>query len=269
MKRSYVIGSILLFLLFLSNLGWFLLYKREQTKLKNMVVPSFMNDYYTKQLILTNYAKSVEEKEELGYGERGLFDVPLVTQNPDYPNGCEAASAVMLLNYYGVDISLKTFIDDYLPQKAIYEENGLRYGPDPSLYYAGDPASSNRGWGCFNTVIEEAISNILKDYHIEDKEVVLQMKKVSLYELKKDRPMIIWTTIDYDVANYVYTWVDEESMNLSYTYPRNSHVVVITGYDDDYYYINDPLKTEKNIKVEKGVLEKSFDSLGRQSIYIE
>ena len=77
MKRSYVIGSILLSLLFLSNLGWFLLYKREQTKLKNMVVPSLMNDYYTKQLILTNYAKSVEEKEELGYGERGLFDVPL------------------------------------------------------------------------------------------------------------------------------------------------------------------------------------------------
>ncbi len=269
MKKSSIVGYVLLFLFILSNLGWFLLYKREQNKLKNVIVPSLMNDYYTKQLILTNYAKSLEEKKEVGYGERGLFDVPLVTQNPDYPNGCEAASAVMLLNYYGIDISLKNFIDQYLPQKDIYEVNGVRYGPDPSLYYAGDPASPNRGWGCFNTVIEDAISKVLMDYHIEDKSVVLQTKKLSLYELKKNRPIIIWTAIDYDVANYVYTWVDEESMNFSYTYPMNSHVVVITGYDDDYYYINDPLKTEKNIKVEKTILEKSFDSLGRQSIYFE
>ena len=53
-----------------------------------------------------------------------------------------------------------------------------------------------------------------------------------------------------------------------YTYPMNSHVVVLTGYDDTYYYINDPLKNEKNIPVLKEDLERSFDSLGRQAIFL-
>ncbi len=269
MKRSSIVVYVAVFLLIFSNIGWFLFYKREQNKLKNMVVPSLMNDYYTKQLILTNYAKSIEETKENVIGLRGLFDVPLVSQNPEYPNGCEAASAVMLLNYYGIDLSLKTFIEDYLPKKNIYEVNGVRYGPDPSLYYAGDPSSANRGWGCFNTVIKEALSQVLADYHVEDKTVILQTKKLSLSELTKDRPVMIWTTIDYEIANYVYTWVDQDSLNFSYTYPMNSHVVVITGYDDDYYYINDPLKNEKNIQIEKTILEKSFDSLGRQFIYFD
>ena len=48
----------------------------------------------------------------------------------------------------------------------------------------------------------------------------------------------------------------------------NSHVVVLTGYDDTYYYINDPLKNEKNIPVLKEDLERSFDSLGRQAIFL-
>ena len=39
--------------------------------------------------------------------------------------------------------------------------------------------------------------------------------------------------------------------------------------DENYYYINDPLKEEKNIKVPKEQLENSFDSMGRQFISLK
>lgn len=65
----------------------------------------------------------------------------------------------------------------------------------------------------------------------------------------------------------VFTWTSYDKKE-TYTYPKDEHVVVLTGYDEDYYYINDPLKNEKNIKVKKAQLEKSYDSLGRQSVAI-
>ena len=69
----------------------------------------------------------------------------------------------MLLNYYGIDITLEEWITNYLPQKEVYEKNGKRYGPNPAHYYAGDPTSEKRGWGCFEPVIQEGIQNLLKD----------------------------------------------------------------------------------------------------------
>ena len=51
--------------------------------------------------------------------------------------------------------------------------------------------------------------------------------------------------------------------------PKNAHVVVIIGMDKNYYYINDPLKDEKAIKVSRKEFDKSYDSMGRQALYIE
>lgn len=44
---------------------------------------------------------------------------------------------------------------------------------------------------------------------------------------------------------------------------------MVTGVDENYYYINDPLKEEKNIAIQKDLLESSFDSLGRQFLIVE
>ena len=41
--------------------------------------------------------------------EKVLLDVPHISQLPDYPNGCEAVSAVMLLRYYDFEITKKRF----------------------------------------------------------------------------------------------------------------------------------------------------------------
>lgn len=270
---------ILSLMLILTNCGWGFLFLKEQQKLKNPVVPPLTEDYFSTQLTLTkNAQKNGYEINPAGLKAKDnpfhFYEVPLILQNPNYPNGCEAAAAVMLLNYYGISITLQEFIEDYLPTKNVYEENGIRYGPNPAFYYAGDPTSETRGWGCFEPVIVKAMEKVIQNYE-KEKNILLEYKFL-LTDTKMDlstyflygEPFMIWVTIDYEEATDIYEWFSYDKTN-TYTYPKNSHAVVITGMDNEYFYINDPLKTEKNIPVAREKLEKSFDSLGRQKIILK
>ena len=196
---------------------------------------------------------------------------PLVKQNPDYPNGCEIASATMLLNYFNIDIGIKEYVDFYLPKEEVYEKDGLRYGPDPSRYYAGNPSDSSRGWGTFLPVIKNSLYTIFKSKLPEDTvgHVYTSDDKLPLEEyVQNGSPVLVWTTINYSEAKDIYEWFSYDK-SRTYTYPKNAHVVVIIGMDKNYYYINDPLKDEKAIKVSRKEFDKSYDSMGRQALYIE
>lgn len=270
----YILIVILLALLAGSNFYWFKTYNKEQETLKHAIIPSLSDDYFTRQLALTKYLQIFydSELEGIKYDEKKQVEVPHIYQLPEYPNGCEAASATMLLNYYKIPTTLSSFVHDYLPTKEVKEENGLRFGPNPSKYYAGDPTDEKRGWGCFDRVIKDSLENILKDYQQQNKEILsevfLNINKSSLSSISNSLPLMIWVTTDYEASKEVYEWFSYDKKR-TYTYPKNSHAVVVTGYDENYYYINDPLKTEKKIPVKKEILEKSFDSLGRQSIYLD
>lgn len=263
-----------------SNFIWYKLYSREKEKLKQAIIPSLKDDYFTNQLIL-----SKKESNESIYNYEDILDVyynslkysfiinnfPLVKQNPDYPNGCEVASATMLLEHYGINIDMKEYVDNYLPKKEVYEENGLRYGPDPSQYYAGNPSDSSRGWGTFLPVIKNSLYTIFKDKlpaetvgHVYTSEDKLPLEEY----VQTGNPVLTWTTVDYSEAKDIYEWFSYDK-SRTYTYPKKAHVVVIVGMDKDYYYLNDPLKDKKAIKVLRETFDKSYDSMGRQALYIE
>ena len=78
----------------------------------------------------------------------------------------------------------------------------------------------------------------------------------------------MWTTTDYSEAKDVYEWFSYDRTKM-YTYPKNAHVVVVIGMDKDNYFINDPLRDEKEIVVSRKKFNKSYDSMGRQALYIE
>ena len=263
-----------------SNFIWYKLYSREKEKLKQAIIPSLKDDYFTNQLIL-----SKKESNESIYNYEDILEVyykslkysfiinnfPLVKQNPDYPNGCEVASATMLLKHYGINIDMKEYVDNYLPKKEVYEEDGLRYGPDPSQYYAGNPSDSSRGWGTFLPVIKNSLYTIFKDKlpaetvgHVYTSEDKLPLEEY----VQTGNPVLTWTTVDYSEAKDIYEWFSYDK-SRTYTYPKKAHVVVIVGMDKDYYYLNDPLKDEKAIKVLRETFDKSYDSMGRQALYIE
>ena len=286
-KNRLIMILILLCLSLLFLWGYtFHKYLSEQEKVKNTIVPSLSDDYFTSQLILTRNAMKAEQEEKLFYqrwftyhpeyqeaynNERNYYqnvtftlEANRLAQLPDYPNGCEAVSAVMLLNYYGVDISIEEYINNYLPREEVYEKDGIRYGPDPSQVYAGDPKDPYRGWGTFAPVIFNSIQNVLKS---QTGLAVIDLSSTSLENLIFELPVVIWTTIDYEEATEIYEWQSYDGAK-TYTYPKNAHAVLVVGVDKDNFYINDPLKPESTVQVPKETLEKSYNSMGRQAIGI-
>lgn len=51
-----------------------------------------------------------------GQAPSTLLDAPFIDQRDKYPTGCESVTAVMALQYAGVEVSVEEFIDGYLPQ---------------------------------------------------------------------------------------------------------------------------------------------------------
>lgn len=300
MKKEKILTVIFIVIIIMTNFIWYKIYLKEHNKLNHAVIPSLSEDYFTAQKILTGYQIQTEKLlinplgtiGEIKYGllpyniyfqsekdyqnfikeNTNIKEAPLVLQNPDYPNGCEAASAVMLLQYEGINLTLKEFIESYLLTDKVYEENGERFGPNPAFHYAGDPSSPNRGWGALEPVIISAISKVISakdaDYLKNNSLMSSSTKKLPLYLVAANtHPSLIWITQDYQKSDEVYEWFSYDSKN-TYTYPKKSHTVLLTGMDEKYYYINDPLKAEKNIPIPKEQLEATFDSMGRQFISI-
>ena len=268
--------------LFFSTFFFAYAYWREREKLKKAIIPSLQNDYFTNIIYqvkaMQDADKLIEIRSEedarkyevddpfqIFYGNsKELLDIPILSQLPDYPNGCEAVSATMFLNYYGVSLSVQDFISGYLPMKTVYEKEGIRYGPNPANYYAGNPKDVYRGWGTFAPVIEKSLQEALKNTNY----FVNNRVGTNLNYLVTDLPAIIWVGIDYKEVTDTYMWFNETETEV-YTYPKNAHVVLLVGYDHDYFYLNDPLYPEKVQKVERNILERSYNSMGRQALIMQ
>lgn len=250
----------------------------EHERLKNSVVPIGSVDYYRQRLAAVEEDKRLRELElyadniDVADESSGDLDIDhpekhvnFVSQLPEYPNGCEAACAVMMLNYHGYDISLSDFIEDYLPRDRVYEQDGVRYGPDPAKYYAGDPAVKDGGWGCFAPVICESVKKVVE----KDPSLIYDVIDLSGAPLDAVSafPAVIWVTTDYTEVKEVFQWRSYDETQ-TYSYPRNQHAVVVVNMDENNYYILDPMMDEKEIAVPKNTLVACYDSMGRQAVII-
>lgn len=211
------------------------------------------------------------EKYEYGNIRPRILDAEHISQLPEYPNGCEAVSAVMLLKYAGYNADKNEFVENHLEKGEIKIRFGIRFGPDPAKKYAGDPASKRGGWGCF----APAIVNALESYLEAEEKAAHTPFNVSGAELSMlcetfiDRsiPVAIWITQDYSPVSEVYQWLDYEGDQV-YLYPKNQHCIILIGYDKDNYYVCDPLKDEACTAIARADAEVSYTSMGSQAVVL-
>lgn len=193
-----------------------------------------------------------------------LEDVPFISQLEDYPNGCEAVSSVMILRYYGFDIDVDRFIDEFLPMGERPVVNGT--GPDPERVYCGDPRSKH-GWGCYSPVIAEALEGFLGEsgytyVHSYNR----TLDSLCLEYIDNGHPVMIWATVDMSESEGLYAcWSTSEGKRICYN--RKLHCLVLTGYDDEFYYFNDPMRG-KNVRYEREKTQRAYRELGMQSIAV-
>lgn len=204
-----------------------------------------------------------------------IEDVPVICQWDDFPSGCECISTTMLLQYYGYDISPYDFIDDHVPTGFLREESdGTLYGPDTSSVFIGSPYSTE-SLGCFPPVMAHAAGQVLKQGNEAAVTTGTSLGSMIRNYIVYNKPVLIWATMYMWEPFITYEWTVEDAADYSpyedgdtCAWIANEHCLVLTGYDADYYYFNDPNYTY-SVRYERDILEQRFEEMGRSSMVIK
>ncbi|KAB7666808.1 C39 family peptidase [Bacillus sp. B1-b2] len=247
--------SIFLCLLTVTGL---LLYVNETEEL--VYAKQFTTNQTTRKASITEKEEVVEIKESV------LLDAPIINQLPELPRGCEVTSLAMLLQYAGIDVDKMTLAEEVEKDTTPYSKNGnqIYYG-NPNDGFIGDMYSLNGpGLGVYHTPIAELaevyLPGSIVDFTGSDFE---EIKK----QLSNNNPVWVITNSKFKKLSddQFRTW-NTPSGEIQITY--SEHSVLITGYDQDYVYFNDPLTGEKNKKAPIADFEESWVQMGSQAITI-
>ena len=195
---------------------------------------------------------------------KNIIPVPFLNQN-NYPTGCESVTAVMALQYAGIDISVDDFIDHYLRIGTYYEKDGQYYGNSPYYYFIGDPRTGS-GFGCFAPVIHDALSEAAGLDRVKDL-TGMPLEEIAGRYIARDIPVIVWATIDMQPTYEGGGWTILETGKY-YTWPAEEHCLLLVGVDEEYYYFNDPEKETGMVRYEKAVTENRYAKMGSQALAV-
>ena len=193
--------------------------------------------------------------------EEVMIDVIEFCQYPDYPTGCESVSLFMLLNYYGLDVTVDQ-IYDMLPMGAqpYDDENGVRHGANPEREFVGDPRSEY-SYGVFNEPIAK-VAEQLKPGVVTEKSATIDTIKAIL---DTGNPVLAWyVSAPMRDIMYRWNWLDEEGETVYW--PGGEHAVVICGYDDTSLTYRDP-NAGTTVIIDYDTFSKSFTELGGRIVY--
>ena len=181
-----------------------------------------------------------------------IIEAPYIDQSVKYPTGCESVSAVMLLQYLGIEITVDRFIEEYLEKKNMEEKEGKLYGPDPKEYFCGSPYNPD-SFGCYAPVICKALEKILGEEYEIINETGTAMEELKEKYIDRNLPVIFWACINMrePIAGPEWQLFDKEE---TFTWISNEHCMLLVGYDEEGYYFNDPHENRGLIHYEKDLL---------------
>ena len=201
------------------------------------------------------------------------IDVSHISQVDKWPCGCESVSAVMALRYAGYEIDVDTFIDKYLPlgNEPYYGDDDLMHGDSPYEYFLGTPYS-DYSFGCYAPVILKAANEALST-KVNGKTSGLTMIDLSGKSLKqlcddyisRDIPVVLWGTVQMKPVERTTTWLLPDGSE--FTWKSREHCMLLVGYDERYYYFNDPLEG-KSVRYPKADVESAYGELYSQALAV-
>ncbi|MBM7606201.1 uncharacterized protein YvpB [Metabacillus crassostreae] len=212
------------------------------------------------------FLQSVMTGEEVILTER-MLDVPLVSQLPELPRGCEVTSLEMLLLYEGIEVDkmelAKNVKKDPTPKTV---KNGVIHFGNPHYGFVGDMYTyNNPGYGVYHEPIEE-----LAEKYLPNKVVNLSGNDFEEVIKHINAGSPVWvianTTFKTLPESLFETWETPQG-KIKITYKE--HSVVVTGYDELFIYFNDPLANKKDRKIPKENFIAAWEQMGKQAIAIK
>ena len=190
--------------------------------------------------------------------------VPYLSQEGAMPTGCELVSAMMVLQYYGIDLTMDDFVDYYVTMESIFLNNsGVLEGPHPNQAFVGDPRSYS-SYGCYAPVIVEAMNRIPSGGQAYNT-TGLTLEELTEQYVKNGTPVLVWVTINMIPSYPSDQWYVAESDSW-YTWIAEEHCMVLVGADDSGYYLLDPYNSNGLVYYSKEITAQRYAELGYQSV---
>lgn len=204
--------------------------------------------------------QSAKQESQQQAEKSKILDVSLLNQNdaPRLYNGCEVTSLAMILNFNGYHVTKNELANNIATVPLTYR-NGQK--GNPNVGFVGNMVSGP-GYAVYNG----PIYNLAKRY-AGNKVVNLTGSSFAdiLTRVKAGEPVWIITTSSFAPVSDFKTWnTPQGTIKITFS----EHSVVITGYDDDYIYINNPYG-QKNQKLNRRRFEAAWEQMGKQAIVIE
>lgn len=191
-----------------------------------------------------------------------IEEIPLILQNPELPRGCEVTSLAMLINYCGIETD-KLILAEKIKRDTTQRElkNKKVYWGNPNNGFIGDMYDIKKpGLGVYHSPIFELLAQYfptravdLTGCEFEDLKWLLANNIPvwviinSTYAPLPDKSFITWNTPD-------------GAIKITY----REHSALITGYDEQYIYLNDPLFSQTKTAYEPFV--KCWEQMGNQAV---
>lgn len=214
-------------------------------------------DLDSKELLV--WSNDIETKDSV------ILEIPLIRQMPELIRGCEVTSLSMLLKYVGIDadkLTLAEQIDkDNTPYRIV---DNIKYFGDPDIGFLGSMSDESKvGYGASHVPIFKLLEKYVKMRAID----LTGADFDSIYFfLNQSVPVWVITNTDLKklAENEFYTWIAPSGKTIKAT--NKEHAVLITGYDNNYIYINDPLSLTPNKKIVKQNFIEAWEQMGKQAV---
>ncbi|GAA0330693.1 C39 family peptidase [Bacillus carboniphilus] len=247
-------------------LGFGFLYFLENTfKVSQKIMAKQTSPLTITEQRVQDYKIRVLEPKIFPIKDSVLLDAPLIRQYPELPRGCEVTSLAMLLQFANVNVGKMQLAREIEKDQTPYTiKEGNIYWGDPNKGFLGDMYSfDNPGYGVYHKPIKNLANKYLPGQ-------VVNLTGKSFQELKvylsQDIPIwVITNTTFKKLPNSSFQTIvtpTGEKVNITY----KEHSVLVTGYDQEYVYINEPIAGEKNKKVSLNEFVEAWEQMGSQAI---
>jgi uncharacterized protein YvpB len=191
-------------------------------------------------------------------------DVPLIMQKPELDRGCEVTSLAMLLQHAGVVVGKMELAEKIKKENTPYKkEDGIYYYGNPNDGFVGDINTfDNMGYGVYHGPVADLAEQYLPGQIVDMSGSTFE--KV-LKRVEAGKPVWIIINADFKALpkNEFRTW-NTPTGQVQITWKE--HSVVITGFDKQSVYFNDPLYYKKNRKMPLKDFQAAWEQMGSQAI---